>query len=264
MTTRGANPMTENADENPWPAVSRTLHLPGGLRVEEVEPGKARFGPIGAGAGDLEIAITSYAAIGNDQRNVTGLPVLGCEIFRTLEELDGLAQPSWRPIVPRRGNLWPTEKAELNWSGLSHSAFQRGQVHPHLIAGAITSQCRFASMRLLDLSNNYLQNIHAMLRSKEKLSEDVGVRGYFGDRLYTSIHAAFFEIATLRDYISEYIAALIYSDKADSMDQLYRFLRDKRGFNTPLEKEIEAINDAGGLAEEFLRTPQHGRAPHAV
>ena len=96
-------------------------------------------------------------------------------------------------------------------------------------------------MRLLDLSNLYLRNIASITKSGENMSGKIISRGYYSDNLFSSIHAAFFEMATLRDYIAEYIAFVLYSDtKCDSLQKLYAKLC-KKPASTPLEIEIAAI-----------------------
>jgi hypothetical protein len=239
--------MSESDQE--WPCVFRTLHLPGGMRVVETAPGKAQFAPISTGS--IELNIKSYQDIANELKRAIGLPILGCECFRDDEEIEGLRPASWRPVLPKRANEWPTHVAELNWSGLSNVAQKRNDPRLYLIAGAITSQFRFASVRLLDLSESYFKNIDVILKSRTELSEGILVRGYFVDQLYSSIHAAFFEMATLRDYIAEYIAYQIYRDtKTNSMAWLFEKIQ-KGGFSTELEKEIETIYGGGGWLREF-------------
>jgi hypothetical protein len=212
--------------------------MPGGLRVAETTPGIGRFGPLLDG--DITLEISSFPALGKDVRRRTGLLALGTEYLHTEEEINGSAQGDWRSVLPSRANEWPTRVAEVNWSGLSNAARLRGDARLYLIAGSITSQCRFAGMRLLDLSNLYSRNIRSLLESGDELSDHVVMRGYHSDSLFSSIHAAFFEMSTLRDYLGEYIAFAIYSQtKPDSFNKLHELL--KRRLSTPLEREIEQI-----------------------
>ncbi len=102
------------AKENEQLDVFRTLHLPGGLRVMEIASDMAKIGPLAGG--EVTLPISSPAAFGNDARRNTGLRALGIEFFRSEEEIGGLAQANWRPILPSH-NEWPTDIAELNWFG---------------------------------------------------------------------------------------------------------------------------------------------------
>lgn len=233
-----------------WPGVFRTAHMPGGLRAVEIGPTVVKFGPMIAG--EATLTTTDFASLGKDLRRLTGLLPLGVEYFRTDEEIDGKAQSDWRCILPRQQNKWPTHEAELNWSGLSNSARLRGDSRLYLIAGSITSQNRFAAMRLLDLSNLYRRNIECVIASGMDMAENVVMRGYHADLLFSSIHAAFFEIATLRDYLAEYIAFAVFGDKdVDAFNKLSGLVR-KRGTATALEAEIDAIyNQQSGWLFQF-------------
>lgn len=222
-----------------WPRVFRTLHLPGGLRAVETSPGAAKLWPLPSG--ELAIAVSSYAAIGADVQKITKLKCMGVEFFHTDDQIDGTSQADWRAILPAVPNVWPTHLAELNWSGLANAARLKGDARLFLIAGSITSQCRFVAMRLLDLSNLYLRNIMSITKSNEDMSGKIISRGYYSDNLFSSIHAAFFEMATLRDYMAEYIAFAIYADtKCDSLHKLNGKL-SKNPATTPLEIEICSI-----------------------
>lgn len=233
-----------------WPEVFRTLHLPGGLRVAEIGPGKAEIVPLKTGG--IAIEVTSYANIGNDARKVLGLPVIGCEFFRTKEEIEGLDPPSWRPIPPSKLSEWPTTIAELNWSGLSYAAEMRGDSRLYLIAGAITSQQRFVANRLLDLSNIYFRVLSSFMRKNTEFSEEIAVSGAFSDEMFSSIHAAFFELATLRDYFAEYIGFTKYGRvDIDDMKKLFTKVIGKKTSENALEKEIQTIYGQGGWLKDF-------------
>lgn len=233
-----------------WPPAFQTAHMPGGIRAVEIAPGIIKFGPLTDG--EKTLTLTSYPDFGRCLRVNTGLQPLGIEFFRTDEEIDGKAQSDWRCVLPAQANVWPTNVAELNWSGLSNAARLKGDSRMYLIAGSITSQHRFAAMRLLDLSNLYTQNITSILSSKTEMKDNVLLRGYHADMLFSSIHAAFFEIATLRDYIAEYIAFGVYGNKTvDSFNKLPGLVK-KRSAGTALEAEIDAIYDTGsGWLFEF-------------
>lgn len=232
-----------------WPPVLRTFHLAGGLRFVEIGPGKAILGPLAAA--DVSIRYESYSGVAGTIAQRLGLPILGCEFFRDELEVENLFPAAWRAVMPRRQNEWPTQIAEINWSGLSNVARRRSDPHLYLIAGAITSQYRFAAVRLQELSELYSDRLNSLLKTNDKLAEDQLFSGGFTDRLFSSIHAAFFEIATLKDYLAEYIGQQIYQDPMiDSFKKLNDLLlKAPRG--GALEDEILSISGNGGWLKDF-------------
>src|SRR5438045_1713777 len=96
------------AENKEWPAVVRTLHLPGGLRALEVSPGRAHLFPIAQAGRAIEVRIAEFSAFGQVVRNLTGLSAFGCEFARRKEEIEGISPAEWRPVIPREKNEWPT------------------------------------------------------------------------------------------------------------------------------------------------------------
>jgi hypothetical protein len=247
----------------PWPAL-RTLHLPGGLRVEELEEARARLGPIARADKSILVEDYKYRDLGTRTKSLTGLSGLGCEFFTTDDALAGINQSDWRTPLPSQTNVWPTHQAELDWSGLAHAAELAGNAKIHDISGAITSQYRLALMRLLDLSGWYHRNLVSILSRHEERTHDTAYSGYFGDMLHSSIHAAFFEIGALKEYLLEFFALAVLGADFDRMSDVAKHIQ-KMAHPTDFEREIlDATITDGWLLDFSERRNTHAhRTPFA-
>lgn len=233
----------------PWSSL-RTLHLPGGLRVEEFEEARARLGPIERADKSVLIEGYNYRDLGARTKSLTGLSGLGCEIFKTEDALAGISQSDWRAPLPSQANVWPTQQAEFDWSGLAHAAELAGNSKLQDISGAITSQHRLALMRLLDLSGWYHRNLVSILSVHEERNHDIAYKGFFGDMLHSSVHAAFFEIGTLKEYLLEFFALVVLGLELDAMPKIAEQLKKKMHV-TEFEREVLNAAMVGGWLHDF-------------
>lgn len=244
-----------------WPAV-RTFHMSGGLRVIEIGEGETVVEPV---FGEFKFEAESYSRVSRSIKREVGLDIRACEVFRSDDEIKGLCQPDWHPVMPLSSSDWPSKTAEIDWSGLANAAEEAGALPLAKIAASIQIQSRYAAFSILTASDYYHKNLTAILTTNGSRSDfsNKWLYGYFVDNAYSAIHGCFLALATLRDYLATYIAYVaLGKPKIDSMKDLLVALR-KGECAHPVAAYLVDSSQNGEWLQEFtsLRNTFAHRSP---
>ena len=192
----------------PWPQVVRVVHLGGGLRAVS-EPQKKVFLEPHSPEGTIAVDLDDFGSLYGVIEKHLHLKVIGCDFFELKEQVLGYMPPEWRPFNRARNLGWATNDAAQVWSEISHAAFRANNLVLAQQARHISTQLRICIARLRDLSEKYHQHLSAMVEGGA-YRETRGYTGNFTDEIFISVHAALFELCTLRDFITGFVGYAVF------------------------------------------------------
>lgn len=193
--------------EEKWPNAVRDVHLAGGLRaVNSARQPKVLFFPR-LDATPESFEITDYGSLFRNLRQDFQLKVIGYDLVDHQLQIDGHTPPMWLPFHVDLGGPIVTTTRNL-WSELGTGGLQSDNLAFIDLCHRIQFQIDSSAWRLRDLSNAYHIELNALIETG----------GYSdGKRIHTmnsfaieiAVHSFLTDLATLRDYLAEFIARYI-------------------------------------------------------
>lgn len=188
------------------PVVSRLCYLGGGLSALDNTGSKT---VLSAGLGGPVLTEFNYPAFDQLFTTLTqlGLLVVGCEFYQDVEEEQGLRPAGFRVFMSGRG--WLVHDTWDKWRQVATSSMRVDQMDVADGAARIAFEMQAVEYRLLALCKAYSNQ----LRSLAILNELEDYRR-FGNLntgpVIHCVHALFYELAVLRDYLAEFMARFVF------------------------------------------------------
>jgi len=227
--------------EQKWPIALRMVWLTGGL-VAINEAGQTgvqiKSNPLGRTFGTF--SLNTYAELFSRLRSL-GLRIIGTTFVTDPKQLDGLRAPEFRAAGLDGG--WPVWDAKRLWRQIAHTSSRNGNHGLLDVAARIAAALHYSQMRLHDLTMSYSSQLHSSLHNREPEAYRA-FKDTNSAAVYKDIHSLFWEMAVLRDVLSEFIAAFCIGRKdATTLSGLLRSL-NKNSSTDPCAEEVIRISDA--------------------
>lgn len=188
------------------PAVSRLCYLGGGLNALNDIGSKTIFT---TGLGDPILATFDNPAFGQLFATLTrlGALVIGCEFYKDSEEVRGLRPAEFRVFATERG--WLVHDTWEKWRQVASASMRVDQMDVADGAARIAFEMQAVEHRLLELCRAYSNQLRSLAMRKEladyKRFDDLNT----GPVIHC-VHALFYELAVLRDYLAEFMARFVF------------------------------------------------------
>lgn len=184
-----------------WPQAYRLAHLGGGMRASNPPGEKVEFFPrLPNTPRGFSLAQYSHLHASLVQG---GLTMIGVDFMTYPDQALGIRPCDWLPFWPTSGHI--SADAEALWSQLAMGAHKKDNYELVDICRRILFQIRASSRRLHDISDAYHQELRGRIREDEfkdgQLFESMN-----SFMISISTHSFLAEMATLRDYLAEFIA----------------------------------------------------------
>jgi hypothetical protein len=231
----------------PWPNAFRVAHLGGGLRAVNPPGPEVEFSPSLNGS-PKGFRLQKYSHLHGALRS-GGLSLIGVEFITSQQQIDGRMPSDWRPHWVPDGHL--AHDAEQLWSQIATGGHDTDDYEIVDICRRIAFQLRAASWRLHDISEAYSRELSART-SEESFKEGERFESVNSFFIHLATHSFLSEMATLRDYLAEFIARYplaAYNPSGGHVPSLAKLLEKvisrARGKH-PLADEIAQITADGG------------------
>jgi hypothetical protein len=182
-----------------------------------------------------------------------GHAVVGCEFYQTPDELRGIDPAQFRVFEPRIG--WRCYDTGTSFRQIANAAMKLDQMALADCAARVAFELQAVEFRVLELCRAYSTQLRGCVSRGE-----ISARRRFSDlntrAVIHAIHALFYELAVLRDYIADFVAGHILRLESrkgtpiHSMSGLRKALKGKVT-DDPLVSAILAGTS----------TPEEGNAP---
>jgi hypothetical protein len=237
--------------EQKWPIGLRMVWLTGGLLAinEAGQTGvQIKSNPLGRTFGTF--SLSTYAELFSRLRSL-GLRIIGTTFVTDPRQLDGLRAPEFRAAGLDGG--WPVWDTKQLWRQIAHTSSRNGDHRLLDVAARIAAALQYSQMRLHDLAMSYSSQLHSSLHNKEPEAYRA-FKDTNSAAVYKDIHSLFWEMAVLRDVLSEFIAVFCIGRKdATTLSGLLKSL-NKRPSTDPYAEEVVRIADSenpGGWLGKF-------------
>jgi len=200
-----------------------------------------------------EFPISRYALLFAQLASLK-LRVIGCQFFQDMDEVAGIRPAEFRALADREG--WVVNEARQLWRQVATNAMQEDRMDIAENAARIGFELEAVEYRLLELCQSYETQLRA-LAIKHVLEEYKRFDDLNSGRVIHAIHALFYEVAVLRDYIAEFVSRFIFQmtkangEPITAMSELSSMLK-RASSDDPLVREIQRITareTRGWLAE---------------
>lgn len=239
---------------NNWPNVARIVHLPGGGRAINPPGPEVDIEPSKPLKSEIKFALVRYSSLLGYFMSGSSPPI-GVDFYEMPDQVQGHVPPFWRPFHSQYSDGYPTAKAEDLWSCIANAGFESGQMNFTDISRRIAFEIKACSWRLRDLSNSYNTELRALCE-KNKFKQGNKFKTLNSFLVSLATHAFLVDICTLRDYLSEFLAAFVFSkyNKEENLrivnlsvlrKEVLRFAKDENEFAAYLY-EITDKNSANG------------------
>lgn len=186
-----------------WPIALRFVWLTGGVvAVNEPQSALVKLNTNVVGRTLASFQIPSYGAI-FPALITQGLKIIGATFVAGKDQLEGFRAPEFR--AAGLNGHWPVWNARQAWRQIASAAAKKNEMRLMDIASRIAAGLQFSEMRLYDLASAYSSQLHGNLRDAEPKEEEA-FTDTFSPAVYKDIHALFWEMAVLRDVLSEFVA----------------------------------------------------------
>jgi len=235
--------------ESEWSYVARIVWFSGGVVAVNNPEADVQ---IGAGLGGKIISslrIPTYASLLAMLRQ-QGYSIVGVTFIESKEEAEGLRPSQFRALTDSQG--WLAWNMHQQWSQIAHASGKRDNMSMMDVASRISSGLEYSEMRLLDLVEAYSIQLCGLSHSNASL-EYRRFKDTNSFAVYKAIHALFWEMAVLRDTLSEFAAKFCFARTGiASLSGLIRSLH-KESFLDPLAKQLMEAADkkTGGWLAMF-------------
>lgn len=188
------------------PVVSRLCYLGGGLCALNNAGSKIVISP---GLGGPVLAEFDNPAFGQLFATLTklGALVVGCEFYLDAEEVRGLRPAEFRVFMMGQG--WLVHDTWDKWSQVASASMRADKMEVADGAARIAFEMQAVNHRLLELCRAYSNQLRSLVELREledyKRFEDLNT----GPVIHC-VHALFYELAVLRDYLAEFMARFVF------------------------------------------------------
>ncbi len=226
--------------EQAWPIALRLVWLTGGLvAVNEPEKPDVHIKSNVRGRTFAEFRINSYSALFTELRSL-GFLIIGTTFITDEEQLEGFRPPEFRAAGPVGG--WPAWDARQQWRQIVFASGRKQQLRLMDVASRISAGLQYSEMRLYDLAVSYSGQLHGLLHTGEAKPYQA-FKDTNSPAVYKNIHALFWEMAVLRDALSEFIAVFCLGrDDATTLSGLLKSLNKNPSTDSSAE-EVRRISD---------------------
>jgi hypothetical protein len=180
-----------------WLSV-REVHISGGIRALSYDRSCNFLYPGNMTGEKIAIEIQKYSSLFSDIRRL-GLEVVGCDFFTGAPSE---APPEWRSKSSSSSG-WLTWEQCRDWSFIANGAFRGGDSKLYDIATRISHQLRSCEWRVRQLSESYMDQLNAKLKSGNFKSDQRFLDG-FTEICYLAAQTFLVDACTLRDYLIEF------------------------------------------------------------
>jgi len=231
-----------------WPNAIRILDLAGGARALNNPGPKVTVFPTVKGEA-AEYEIKTYGELIQSIRRA-GLAVVGNEFIDDPDEIAGLRESDWRAVYDPMGDArWPSDDIQQLWSQIGHAAGGLDRMSIFEKAGHIAIQLRVCTKRLQDFCYRHHRHLVALCRAGD-FKPGHRMDGRFSDDIFISAHAAFGELASLRDHLAIFVAREILGISNANVDSMVKLV-DHRDFKSSVHPVADAIRAAGNWLSLF-------------
>jgi hypothetical protein len=171
------------------------------------------------------------------------LLVVGCQFFQDRAEMDGLRPPDSRVFDLSLG--WIVHDSSQKWSQIASEAMKVDKMEVADVAARIGFELRAVEHRVLELSKAYSVQLRA-LAITQKLEDYNRFIDLNTGAVVHSVHALFYELGVLRDYIAEFISRFVLGVQKKNGEPIATMAELKIALSpseNELAKEILAITD---------------------
>lgn len=232
-----------------WPHVCRIVWLSGGL-VAINEPGALVKIEVGInGPTYHEFRLSSFGSLFQTLSQL-GFSVMGATHVVDMDEANGIRSPEFRAWAGG-AQTWRVSDMHQQWNQVAHVAAKKNEMALMDVASRISSELGYSEMRLQNLAEAY----SAQLSGKAKqgaLKEFERFQDTHSLRVYLAIHALFWELAVLRDYLAEFAAKFVFGfEKIDTFSGLLTKLPKCQNENLAMELLTAGKDDKTGWIAVF-------------
>jgi hypothetical protein len=245
----------QSETQSEFPYVSRVCFLGGGLTAlnnpgTKVEVTAGVPGPI-----LFEFEIIAFGSL-FARLSQLGTLVIGCQFNQDPEELQALRPAVFRVFAVERG--WLASDASTLWRQVAANSMQHDQMQIADGAARVAFELQAVEHRISQLCNAYSTQLRALVVKKE-IEEYKRFDDLNSSAVVHCVHALFYELAVLRDYLAEFISRHVLSIYGPSktpictMDGLRKRLKAEP-VNDPLARDLIAITDQEKSEPGWLAT----------
>ncbi len=205
---------------------------------------------IGAGLGGKIISslrIPTYASLIAILRQ-QGYSIVGVTFIESKDEADGLRPSQFRALSDSQE--WLAWDMHQQWSQIAHASGKRDNMPMMDVASRISSGLSYSEMRLYDLVEAYSIQLCGLSHANTSL-EYRRFKDTNSFAVYKAIHALFWEMAVLRDTLTEFAAKFCFARPGvNTLSGLIRSLHNDSSAD-PLAMQLMAAADkkTGWLAK---------------
>jgi hypothetical protein len=223
-----------------WPIALRLVWLTGGLvAVNEPEEPDVQIKSNVMGRVFAAFTIPTYSALFSALKSLE-LRIIGTTFVTDEKQLVGFLAPEFRAAGTAVG--WPVWDSRQQWRQVVFASSRKRQLHLMDVASRISAGLQYSEMRLYDLAASYSGQLHSRLHQDE-VKPYQAFKDTNSPTVYKNIHALFWEMAVLRDALSEFIAVFCLGrNDATTLSGLLRSL-NKIPSNDSFADEVRRIAD---------------------
>lgn len=230
--------------ESSIPPVIRICHLAGGLSAlnnpgPRVQLSAGIDSPILA---EFEVALFPqlFGILSGG-----GVVVVGCEFITDIDQIHGLRPPDFRIFDTTSG--WMTNSARQRWSQIASESLSVDRMELANCAARISFELDAVEHRCCELSHAYSNQLRSI-----SIHGDLEEYKRFADLnsgpVMHGIHAMFYELAVLRDYLAEFIACHVLEIRTQKGAPIRTMTKLSEHFTShptpdPLCQEIREITE---------------------
>jgi hypothetical protein len=223
-----------------WPIALRLVWLTGGL-VAVNEPGEpdVLIKSNVMGCTFVTFGINTYPSLFSVLKSL-GFLIIGTTFVTDGKQLEGFRAPEFRAAGAIGG--WPVSDARQQWRQIVFASSRNQELRLMDAASRISAGLRYSEMRLCDLAMSYSVQLHSRLHTGEAKPYQA-FKDTNSPTVYKNIHALFWEMAVLRDVLSEFIAVFCLGrNDATTLSGLLKSL-NKNSSSDSFAEEVRRIAD---------------------
>lgn len=180
--------------------------------------------------------------------------VLGCEFYETDDEVKGLYPAQFHVFQLNKG--WTVFNVSQKWSEISHSAMRSNIMALGDCAARIRYEMKAIEHRTFELCVSYARQLRTRAL-KGEMQKSQRFSDLNSAVVVNAIHALFYELCVLRDYLAEFIAAHIFKivdPKGNAIRKMNTLQKTLKGLQSqdPLGLEILSITHKDPLSPGWL------------
>lgn len=227
--------------ETGWLNVTRILWIDGGLVAVNMPGPDVQIVAGQEGPELSKLRISSYPSLIDELQNL-GLSVVGVTFVEGIDEALGLHRPQFRALSNGRG--WLAHEIHQQWRQIAHASSRQDNMKLMDIASRIASGIAYSEMRLQDLVVAYSVQLRG-LAHKNIIEQYKRFKDTNSPSVFKAIHALFWEMAVLRDTLSEFAAMYCFQlDQVTSLNKLISILKQSQSTDSLTKLFLEAADES--------------------